>query len=69
MLVLSRKTDEKIIIGDSITLMIVDIRKDKVRIGIEAPKHVTVHRQEVYEAIKNQSEADGNVPPAMPTEA
>lgn len=56
MLVLSRKKDEKIIIGDSITLMVVEIRGDKVRLGIEAPRDVTVHRQEVYDAIKKESE-------------
>ncbi len=56
MLVLSRKKDEKIIIGDKITLMIIEIRGDKVRIGIDAPKDVTVHRQEVYEAIKKEQE-------------
>ncbi len=54
MLVLSRKKDEKIIIGDSITLMVVEIRGDKVRLGIEAPKEVAVHREEVYEAIKRE---------------
>jgi carbon storage regulator len=52
MLVLSRKKDEKIVIGDNITLMVIDIRGDKVRLGIEAPRDVTVHREEVYEAIK-----------------
>jgi carbon storage regulator len=52
MLVLSRKKDEKIVIGDNITLMVIEIRGDKVRLGIEAPKDVTVHREEVYEAIK-----------------
>lgn len=52
MLVLSRKKDEKIVIGDNITLMVIDIRGDKVRLGIEAPKDVTVHRQEIYDAIK-----------------
>lgn len=51
MLVLSRKQDEKIIIGDSITLMVVSIQGDKVRLGIEAPKHVSIHREEVYHAI------------------
>lgn len=55
MLVLSRKKDEKIIIGDSITLMVIEIKNDKVRLGIEAPKDVTVHREEVYAAIKEQS--------------
>ncbi len=56
MLVLSRKKDEKIIIGDSITLMVIEIRGDKVRLGIDAPKDVTVHRQEVYEAIQRERE-------------
>lgn len=55
MLVLSRKKDEKIIIGDSITLMVIEIKNDKVRLGIEAPKDVTVHREEVYAAIKEQN--------------
>lgn len=54
MLVLSRKRDEKIMIGDSITLMVVEIRGDKVRLGIEAPKEVSVHRQEVYDAIQRE---------------
>lgn len=54
MLVLSRKKDEKIIIGDNITVMVIDIRGDKVRLGIEAPKEITVHRQEVYDAIKRE---------------
>jgi len=54
MLVLSRKKDEKIIIGDQITLMVIEIRGDKVRLGIDAPKEVTVHRQEVYDAIKKE---------------
>lgn len=54
MLVLSRKQDEKIIIGDSITLMVVSIQGDKVRLGIEAPKEVTIHREEVYRAIQDE---------------
>ena len=58
MLVLSRKKDEKIIIGDSITLMVVEIRGDKVRLGIEAPKEVAVHREEVYEAIRREQAMD-----------
>ncbi len=59
MLVLSRKKDEKIIIGDNITLMVIEIRGDKVRLGIDAPKEVAVHREEVYEAIRK--EADGKI--------
>ena len=52
MLVLSRQRDESIIIGDNIKITIVDIRGDKIRIGIEAPAEIAVHRQEVYEAIQ-----------------
>ena len=52
MLVLSRHRDESIMIGDDVCITIVDIRGDKVRLGVEAPKEVPVHRREVYEAIK-----------------
>ena len=52
MLVLSRKVDEKIMIGDEIIFTLIDIRGDKVRIGIDAPKHIPVHREEVYQAIQ-----------------
>lgn len=55
MLVLSRQRDETIMIGDDIELTIVDIRGDKVRIGINAPSHVAVHRKEIYEAIKQEN--------------
>ena len=55
MLVLSRQRDESIIIGDNIVITIVDIRGDKVRLGIQAPKEIPVHRQEVYDAIKRES--------------
>jgi carbon storage regulator len=54
MLVLSRKKNESIVINDDIIIFVVEIRGDKVRLGIEAPKDVPVHRQEVYEAIKKQ---------------
>ena len=57
MLVLSRKKDEKIVIGEQITVMVIEIRGDKVRLGIDAPREVPVHRQEVYEAIKREAEA------------
>ncbi|MEZ6061311.1 MAG: carbon storage regulator CsrA [Planctomycetaceae bacterium] len=56
MLVLSRQRDETIVIGDSIRITIVEVRGDKVRIGIDAPRDVTVHRQEVYDAIKRELE-------------
>ncbi len=52
MLVLSRKKNESIIINNDITIVVVEIRGDKVRLGVEAPKEVPVHRREVYEAIK-----------------
>ncbi len=52
MLVLSRQRDESIMIGDNVVITIVDIRGDKVRLGIQAPEEIPVHRQEVYEAIK-----------------
>lgn len=57
MLVLSRKKNESIVINDNITIVVVEVRGDKVRLGIEAPKDVPVHRKEIYEAI--QSDANG----------
>ncbi len=54
MLVLSRKKDEVITIGENVRITIVEVRGDKVRIGIEAPKDVAVHRQEVYDAIQRE---------------
>ena len=57
MLVLSRQRDETIMIGDDIEITVVDIRGEKVRLGINAPPHVPVHRKEVYEAIKRENEA------------
>ena len=57
MLVLSRKKDESIVINNDIRIVVVEIRGDKVRLGVEAPKEVPVHRSEVYEAINgNESE-------------
>lgn len=58
MLVLSRKQDERIRIGDDITITLVDIRGDKVRLGIDAPDSVAVHREEVWLAIKRQESAE-----------
>ena len=61
MLVLSRHRDESILInGDEIKITIVDIRGDKVRIGIEAPSAVSVHREEIWEAIKKDGERRKN---------
>ena len=64
MLVLSRHRDESIMIGDDVVVTIVDIRGDKVRLGIEAPQDIPVHRQEVYEAIKRENEKAARLQPA-----
>ena len=61
MLVLSRQRDETIIIGDDIEITIVDIRGEKVRLGINAPHHIPVHRKEVYEAIKREGASGEHV--------
>ena len=60
MLVLSRKKDERIIIGDQITVLVIEIRGDKVRLGIDAPREVPVHREEVYNAIKAEQMQPGD---------
>lgn len=54
MLVLSRQRDESIMIGDDVEITIVDVRGDKVRLGINAPKSIPVHRREVYDAIQRE---------------
>jgi carbon storage regulator len=73
MLVLSRKKDESIVINNDITIVVVEIRGDKVRLGVEAPKEVPVHRREVFEAIARGEPVDatsltisvdgGSIPP------
>ncbi|MDR2795543.1 MAG: carbon storage regulator CsrA [Spirochaetaceae bacterium] len=57
MLILTRKTSEKIIIGDGITISVIEVRGDQVRIGVDAPKTVKVYREEVFEAIKSENHA------------
>ncbi|MEE2705443.1 MAG: carbon storage regulator CsrA [Planctomycetota bacterium] len=64
MLVLSRKKNESIVIDDTITIVVVEIRGDKVRLGVEAPREVPVHRREVYEAIKRGDTAGAPADPA-----
>ncbi|MGQ9605518.1 MAG: carbon storage regulator CsrA [Thermogutta sp.] len=64
MLVLSRQRDESIIIGDNIVITVVDIRGDKVRLGIQAPSEIPVHRKEVYEAIQREKERKAAEGPA-----
>jgi carbon storage regulator len=62
MLVLSRKCDEQIVIGHDVVVTVVEIRGDKVRLGIEAPAHVPVHRQEIYLSLQREKAAE----PAKP---
>ena len=63
MLVLSRTRDETIMIGDDIEITIVDIRGDKVRLGINAPAEIPVHRKEVYDAIKRENAQAARIDP------
>jgi carbon storage regulator len=63
MLVLSRQRDESITIGENIVVTVVDIRGDKVRLGIDAPTEVPVHRREVYEAIQRENHRAGQLDP------
>ena len=64
MLVLSRHRDESIMIGDDVVVTIVDIRGDKVRLGIDAPQDIPVHRREVYEAIQRENRKAAQLKPA-----
>jgi len=66
MLILSRKLNEKVIIGDDITVSIIEIRGDQVRLGIDAPKMVKVFRQEVFDAIKAENKAASQSVPKIP---
>jgi carbon storage regulator len=63
MLVLSRQRDESIIIGDNVIVTIVDVRGDRVRLGIEAPREVSVHRREVYDAIQRENQQAAQIQP------
>jgi carbon storage regulator len=65
MLILSRKIDEKIKIGNDITLTIIEIRGDQVKIGVEAPKNVKVFRQEVFEAIQSENKEAATQPQSL----
>jgi carbon storage regulator len=64
MLVLSRQKDESIMIGDDVEITIVDVRGDKVRLGINAPREISVHRKEVYEAIQREKAEKAKAEPS-----
>jgi carbon storage regulator len=63
MLVLSRKVNESIVINDDITITVVEIRGDKVRLGVEAPREAPVHRREVYDALHRLEAQPAATPP------
>lgn len=64
MLILSRKKNESIMVSDDVEIVVVEIRGDKVRLGFNAPKHVPVHRREVYNAIQRKGGVDDKAPAA-----
>jgi carbon storage regulator len=66
MLILSRKVNEKIMIGDNISVSIIEVRGDQVRVGVDAPKTVKVFRQEVFDAIKAENKAAAESKPVFP---
>lgn len=66
MLVLSRKKNESIVINDHIVITVVEIRGDKVRLGIQAPREVPVHRSEIHAAIHSEQEQEQQAPPEIP---
>lgn len=66
MLILTRKSGEGIRIGDSITLKVIEIRGNQVRVGVEAPRNVSVHREEIYELIREQNALAAQSSPSSP---
>ena len=64
MLILARKVDERIVIGDQIQISVVEIRGDQVKLGVDAPRSIKVYRHEVYDAIQKENVAAAAAPPA-----
>jgi len=69
MLVLARQKDQSIVIGDDVVVTIVDIRGDKVRLGINAPREVSVHRKEIYDLVRQKNQQSGGTSPPAPQPA
>jgi len=69
MLVLARQKDQSIVIGDDVVITIVDIRGDKVRLGINAPREVSVHRKEIYDLVRQKNQQSGGTSPPAPQPA
>lgn len=66
MLVLSRKLNERIMVGDDIVISVVEVRGDQVKLGIEAPRTVKVYRQEVFDAIQDENRRAAEIPATLP---
>ncbi len=66
MLILTRKSGEGIRIGDTVTIKVIEIRGNQVRLGVEAPRNISVHREEVYELIRQENEMAAQSSPASP---
>ncbi len=60
MLILTRKVGESLIIGDDVSIIVLGVKGNQVRIGVDAPKSVSVHREEIYNKIQDEKEVDGN---------
>jgi carbon storage regulator len=60
MLILTRRVGETVMIGDDVTITVLGVKGNQVRVGINAPKHVAVHREEIYERIKREQQGDGS---------
>ncbi len=67
MLILTRRVGETLIIGDNVTVTVLGVKGNQVRIGVNAPKEVSVHREEIYERIKREKEAEGHAEPKAPS--
>ncbi len=66
MLILTRRVGETVMIGDEVTITVLGVKGNQVRIGINAPKHIAVHREEIYERIKREQHGGAEAPPAEP---